>query len=55
LRSNKLIADTDRNVTFADLDALKTLAHYQPPGTGANSRAMARHRAYQVFGRGKFS
>jgi CRP-like cAMP-binding protein len=29
LRSDKLIADKDRQVTFNDLDALKTLAHYQ--------------------------
>jgi CRP-like cAMP-binding protein len=30
LRADKLIADKDRHVTFTDLDALKTLAHYQP-------------------------
>jgi len=30
LRSDKLIADKDRQVTFTDLEALKTLAHYQP-------------------------
>ena len=29
LRSDKLIVDKDRHVTFTDVDALKTLAHYQ--------------------------